>query len=115
MLKIIFSIIALIIIGFLLVVSYANGVIRGLKLMSRKDVKRTNLEKVIIKKVFQTDANVDPFIYSLYVQHEIDTNNEYFKKKIISDREVEETAKLNKKKKATRKSSKKKSGTKKSK
>ena len=39
MLKIIFSIIALIIIGFLLVVSYANGVIRGLKLMSRKDSK----------------------------------------------------------------------------
>ena len=85
MLKIILIIIGFIFFCFFIAVSYANGLVRGLKLMSTKNLEKSNLEKKLIKNLFQSDSEIDPFFQSVYVKEQIALNTELIKTKIKSE------------------------------
>ena len=68
--KIMLGIIAIVLFSFFILVAFANGVIKGIKLLSIKDLKRSKLEDLLIRQTLKK-GNVDPYFHSLYVQHEI--------------------------------------------
>ena len=69
--KIMLWIIAIVLFSFFILVAFANGVIKGIKLLSIKDLKRSKLEDLLIRQTLKKGKNVDPYFHSLYVQHEI--------------------------------------------
>tara|TARA_R110000744_G_scaffold29433_4_gene70230 strand:- start:16 stop:309 length:294 start_codon:yes stop_codon:yes gene_type:complete len=82
LLKIMLWIVGIIIVSFFIVVGFASGLMRGLKIMSIKDYPRTGFENVVVKKVFEGNPNVDPFFYSLYLKEERKIQTDDFKKKL---------------------------------
>lgn len=82
MIKIILSIIAVLLIFFFIVTSFASGFVRGLKLMSIRNVKQSPLEEKLLKQFFKQNQDVDPFFYSLYMKDVIKENTDVIKKTI---------------------------------
>tara|TARA_B110000438_G_C15783230_1_gene637219 strand:- start:1425 stop:1718 length:294 start_codon:yes stop_codon:yes gene_type:complete len=82
LLKIILWIIAIIIISFLIVVGFVMGLMRGLKIMSIKDYPRTGFENIVVQKVFDSNPNLDPFFYSLYLKEERKLQTDKYKKEV---------------------------------
>lgn len=86
MLKITIIILSIILFFIVIAVAFANGLIRGLKIMSTRNLKTSKIEKDVIKKVFKDDPKVDPFFYSLYIKDEIEKQVEENKKTIIKNK-----------------------------
>lgn len=82
MIKIILSIIAVLLIFFFIVTSFASGFVRGLKLMSIRNVKQSPLEQKLLKQFFKQNQDVDPFLYSLYMKDAIKEKTDVIKKTI---------------------------------
>ena len=85
MIKIILSIIAVLLIFFFIVTSFASGFVRGLKLMSIRNIKQSPLEQKLLKQFFKQNQDVDPFFYSLYMKDVIKENTDVIKKTIQSE------------------------------
>ena len=85
MIKIILSIIAVLLIFFFIVTSFASGFVRGLKLMSIRNIKQSPLEEKLLKQFFKQNQDVDPFFYSLYMKDVIKENTDVIKKTIQSE------------------------------
>ena len=85
MIKIILSIIAVLLIFFFIVTSFASGFVRGLKLMSIRNIKQSPLEEKLLKQFFKQNQDVDPFFYSLYMKDVIKENTDEIKKTIQSE------------------------------
>jgi hypothetical protein len=85
MIKIILSIIAILLIFFFIVTSFASGFVRGLKLMSIRNIKQSPLEEKLLKQFFKQNQDVDPFFYSLYMKDVIKENTDVIKKTIQSE------------------------------
>ena len=85
MIKIILSIIAILLIFFFIVTSFASGFVRGLKLMSIRNIKQSPLEEKLLKQFFKQNQDVDPFFYSLYMKDVIKENTDEIKKTIQSE------------------------------
>ena len=64
-------------------VAYAGGLMRGLKIMSIKDMKRTNFENSVCAKVFNGDPNVDAFFYSVYLKDKRKEETDTWKKEVV--------------------------------
>lgn len=93
---IIITFITIIIVFFMVAVGFSAGIIRGLKIMSIKDLKRTSFEDVVIKKIFTDVENVDPFFYSLYLKDQRKKETEDFKTKLADlQSQIEETSNPN--------------------
>ena len=56
---------------FSLSVVYINGLMRGLKIMSNKDIKTTKFEKNLINKVFEKSLNGKPFFENMFVKNQM--------------------------------------------
>ena len=85
MIKITLSIIAVLLIFFFIVTSFASGFVRGLKLMSIRNIKQSPLEEKLLKQFFKQNQDVDPFFYSLYMKDVIKENTDVIKKTIQSE------------------------------
>lgn len=85
MLKIILIILGFIFFCFFIAVSYANGLVRGLKLMSKKNLETSSFEKKLIKNLFQSNEEINPFYQSLYAKEQIEKKTESIKTKIKSE------------------------------
>ena len=83
LLKIMLWIVGIIIALFFVVVGFASGLMRGLKIMSIKDYPRSSFENVVVQKVFDSNPNLDPFFYSLYLKEERKKQTEEFKSELI--------------------------------
>jgi hypothetical protein len=79
---------AIIAICFFIVVSYANGLMRGIKLLSTRGIKKTHLEKLILEKTFNEKSNVDPFFMSFYVREEMEKKTAEHKKKVTALKKI---------------------------
>ena len=66
---------------FFIVTSFASGFVRGIKLMSTRNIKKSPLEERLLKQYFKQNENVDPFFYSLYIKDAMDKNTEALKAK----------------------------------
>lgn len=99
MLKIILVIIGFIFFCFFIAVSYANGLVRGLKLMSKKNIETSSFEKKLIKNLFQSNQEINPFYHSLYAKEQIEKKTNSIKTKIKAKVEEKEKAKKSTKKK----------------
>ena len=85
LLKIIFIIIlSIIVIIVLIAIGFAAGIMRGLKIMSIKGLKRTPFEEVVVKKVFDGNPDVDPFLYSLYLKDKRKEEATLFKEEVVA-------------------------------
>lgn len=82
MIKIILIISSIFLWFFFIFVSYANGVIKGLKIMSTRNIKTSELEKKLIKQWFKKDDDMDPFFYSLYMKDEMAKNTDAIKQNV---------------------------------
>lgn len=84
---------------FLMVISWTNGFMRSLKLMSKKGQKRSKYEKHCIKHVFENKkGDVDPFFQSLYMKEEYKKQTNVLKQKVEEKKEVLKKNKKNVKK-----------------
>lgn len=79
MIKILVIIGIILLVFFLLVTAFANGFIRGVKMMSTRNMEKSPLEEKILKQYFKQNEDVDPFFYSKYMQDEIEKNNKALK------------------------------------
>lgn len=85
--KIILIIIGVLIYTYLLmVISWTNGFMRSLKLMSQRGLKRSKYEKHCIKHAFN-GKNVDPFIQSVYYKEETGRQSDYYKKVVAEQKQ----------------------------
>ena len=75
-------IVGIIIVSFFIVVGFASGLMRGLKIMSIKDYPRTGFENVVLKKVLDVEPNVDPYLYSFFLKEERKKQTEEFKSEV---------------------------------
>ena len=66
---------------FFIVTSFASGFVRGIKLMSTRNIKKSPLEERLLKQFFKQNENVDPFFYSLYIKDAMDKNTGALKAK----------------------------------
>lgn len=66
---------------FFIVTSFASGFVRGIKLMSTRNIKKSPLEERLLKQYFKQNENVDPFFYSLYIKDAMNENTEALKAK----------------------------------
>tara|TARA_R110000751_G_scaffold74041_1_gene149835 strand:- start:504 stop:797 length:294 start_codon:yes stop_codon:yes gene_type:complete len=82
LLKIMLWIVGIIIVSFFIVVGFASGLMRGLKIMSIKDYPRTGFENVVLKKVLDVEPNVDPYLYSFFLKEERKKQTEEFKSEV---------------------------------
>ncbi len=99
MLKIILIILGFIFFCFFIAVSYANGLVRGFKLMSKKNVETSSFEKKLIKNMFQSNEEINPYYQSLYAKEEIEKKTDSIKTKIKS-KAIEKVKKSTKNKKS---------------
>tara|TARA_R100001244_G_scaffold19724_3_gene20548 strand:+ start:938 stop:1270 length:333 start_codon:yes stop_codon:yes gene_type:complete len=83
LLKIIIIILSIIFFVFIIAVCFSAGLMRGLKIMSVRDLKRSAFETVVVQKVFKDDPNVDPFFYSLYLKDKRKEEADAFKKEVV--------------------------------
>ena len=90
--------IAIIAFCFFVVVAYANGLIRGIKLLSTRGIKKTHLEKLILEKTFNEKSSVDPFFMSFYVREEMEKKTEEHKKKVAALKKISRKPKTKTKK-----------------
>jgi hypothetical protein len=81
MIKILLITGAILLVFFFIATSFANGFIRGIKLMSTRNIKKSTLEARILKSFFKQNDNVDPFFYSLYLKDAMNENTELLKAK----------------------------------
>lgn len=81
MIKILLITGAILLCFFFIATSFANGFIRGVKLMSTRNIKKSPLEARILKSFFKQNKDVDPFFYSLYIKDAMDKNTEALKAK----------------------------------
>ncbi len=82
LLKIMLWIVGIIIVSFFIVVGFASGLMRGLKIMSIKDYPRTGFENVVLKKVLDVEPNVDPYLYSFFLKEERKKQTDKFKSEV---------------------------------
>jgi len=75
-------IVGIIIVSFFIVVGFASGLMRGLKIMSIKDYPRTGFENVVLKKVLDVEPNVDPYLYSFFLKEERKKQTDKFKSEV---------------------------------
>ena len=87
--KITLIILGIIIACFFIFVAHINGIIRGLKIMSTRSVKTSDLEKKLIRQFFKDDKDVDAFFYSKYMKDEMAKNNAILKQKAAEIRKEE--------------------------
>tara|TARA_R110000824_G_scaffold42943_2_gene125797 strand:+ start:23 stop:355 length:333 start_codon:yes stop_codon:yes gene_type:complete len=82
--KIILFIIGVLIYTYILmVISWTNGFMRSLKLMTKQGQKRSKYEKHIIKHVFKNKkGDVDPFVESIYMKQEMGQISDFYKQRI---------------------------------
>ena len=67
----------------LMVISWTNGFMRSLKLMTKQGQKRSKYEKHIIKHVFKNKkGDVDPFVESIYMKQEMGHISDFYKQRI---------------------------------
>ena len=71
---------------FFIFISYVNGLIRGLKIMSTRSVKTSDLENKLIRQFFNDNKDVDAFFYSKYMKEEMARNNAILKQKAAESR-----------------------------
>ena len=81
MIKILLITGAILLVFFFIATSFANGFIRGIKLMSTRNIKKSTLEARILKSFFKQNDDVDPFFYSLYLKDAMNENTELLKAK----------------------------------
>ena len=81
MIKILLITGAILLVFFFIATSFANGFIRGIKLMSTRNIKKSTLEARILKSFFKQNDDVDPFFYSLYLKDAMNENTESLKAK----------------------------------
>ena len=82
LLKILLITIAVVGVVLFLFGAYASGITRGLKLMTIKGIKQSELEKKLLHAYFETNKEIDPFFYSLYIKEEMEKNHAVVKKDI---------------------------------
>ena len=80
MIKVILIIASCFLFLFFLVVSYANGLLRGFKIMATKGIKMTELEERVSRQLFKKEEGVEPFFYSKYWQEELNKTTQTIKK-----------------------------------
>ena len=82
LLKITLYVLLIIVLLFMFAIFFAAGLMRGLKIMSTKELKRSSFEDNIVKKVFEGNDNIDPFFYSIYLKEKRQQESDAWKHEV---------------------------------
>lgn len=62
-----------------LLISWSGGFIRAMQLMTQKGLKKSKIEKHLIKHIFKNKkGNVDPFLESIYMKDELGKISQFY-------------------------------------
>ena len=81
MIKILLITAGILLVFFFIVTSFATGFLRGIKLLSTRNVETSPLEVRLLKQYFKQNKDIDPFFYSLYMKDTMKQNTEALKVK----------------------------------